>query len=178
MENGEQVVLKKGYLPKAIRASSAYPTLLTPVEFENKILVDGGIVNNFPVDEVLAMGADIIIGVDVSSNSLKSKDQLQSLPSMIDQIVSYQMITEESKSKKDKTSVYIRPDISEYSVTSFKNYQEIIEKGKEATLPFKEVLGRIASKQSSLENYQSSKIKSNTKFKIEQIYIKGNKHYS
>ena len=67
IETGTQVLLNKGYLPEAILASSAFPTLFSPVEIDGKMLVDGGVSNNYPIDEVRKMGADIIIGVDAVS---------------------------------------------------------------------------------------------------------------
>ncbi|MEN8194853.1 MAG: patatin-like phospholipase family protein, partial [Bacteroidota bacterium] len=174
LEKGEQVILDKGYLPNALRASSAYPTLLTPIEIDGKVLVDGGIVNNFPVEEVLNMGADIVIGVDVSSTNLKSKDNLQSLPDMMDQLVSYQMITDKNRDKKNKTTLYIRPDISDYTVTSFDKYSEIIEKGMQASLVYADVLEKIALNQNPHHTPEIVKPDSQTEFVIEQIIIKGN----
>lgn len=66
--DGKEVVLKQGDLVQAMRASMAIPGVFTPVHLDSLILVDGGIVNNFPVDVAKAMGADIIIGVDVQSD--------------------------------------------------------------------------------------------------------------
>ncbi len=72
IETGLPEVLNKGFLPEAIRASMSIPTVFTPIEIDDKLLVDGGLVRNFPVQEVLDMGADIVIGVFVSSD-LESK---------------------------------------------------------------------------------------------------------
>ena len=63
--NGEQIVFHDGILSTAMRASMAIPGVFTPVRQDSMVLVDGGIVNNYPADVVKAMGADIIIGVDV-----------------------------------------------------------------------------------------------------------------
>ena len=57
IESGKQVLLDKGYLPQAIRASAALPTVFSPVELDGRLLVDGGVANNYPIDEVRAMGA-------------------------------------------------------------------------------------------------------------------------
>ncbi len=64
---GEVVVLDHGYLPEAMRASMSIPSVFTPVEIDDHLLVDGMLVRNFPVEEVRALGADIIIGVDVGA---------------------------------------------------------------------------------------------------------------
>ena len=68
IEKGEPVILDKGYLAQAMMASSAFPSLFSPVVIDGKLLIDGGVVNNYPVDEVRKMGADIIIGVDVQDD--------------------------------------------------------------------------------------------------------------
>lgn len=68
--NGEPIVFHDGILSTAMRASMAIPGVFTPVRKDSMVLVDGGIVNNYPADVVKAMGADIIIGVDVQ-NALK-----------------------------------------------------------------------------------------------------------
>lgn len=175
---GEQVTLREGYLPIAMRASSAYPTLLTPVEIDDKILVDGGIVNNFPVDEVLDMGADILIGVDVSSNKLKSKEELNSLPAMIDQMISFQMVNNKTLSKKDKTTVYIRPKVLDYSVTDFDSYDSIIQKGAEAAELQLEALKKIAAQQVNHKKKTKPSYSKDKFFTVETIRISGNKNYS
>jgi NTE family protein len=73
IEKGEEVILNKGYLAQAMMASSAFPSLFSPVEIDGKILIDGGVTNNYPVEELRKMGAEIIIGVDVQ-DGLKDKD--------------------------------------------------------------------------------------------------------
>ena len=81
---GEPIVLNKGSLAEAIRASMAIPTVFTPVEIDGHLLVDGGLVRNFPVEEIIDMGADIVIGVFVSSD-LSSKEELDDLVSLLTQ---------------------------------------------------------------------------------------------
>jgi len=77
-ETGESVLINSGYLPKAVAASAALPSVFEPAIVNDKVLIDGGIVNNYPVDEVKNMGADVIIGSDVQSD-LYERDQLSSL---------------------------------------------------------------------------------------------------
>ena len=57
LETGKQEVLNKGFLPEAVKASGSFPTLLAPVEIDGMLLTDGGVVNNFPVDEVINYGS-------------------------------------------------------------------------------------------------------------------------
>ncbi|MGY0408459.1 MAG: patatin-like phospholipase family protein, partial [Polaribacter sp.] len=73
VENGSPVVLEKGSLALALRASGSFPSLLNPVEFNDKLLVDGGIANNFPVNIMKSKGMDIIIGSDVEGKLFKKE---------------------------------------------------------------------------------------------------------
>ena len=67
MITGKEVVLRRGSISTAMRASMAIPGLFSPVKMGDMVLVDGGLVNNFPADVLRQMGADIIIGVEVTS---------------------------------------------------------------------------------------------------------------
>lgn len=132
IEKGEPVVLQSGYLAQALLASSAFPSLFSPVEINGKLLIDGGVVNNYPAEEVRKMGADIIIGVDVQDD-LKDRKSLKDATRILVQITNLDMI----KKMKDKikiTDIYIKPDISNYGVISFDEGQNIIKKGEEATM--------------------------------------------
>ncbi|MEM6542874.1 MAG: patatin-like phospholipase family protein, partial [Bacteroidota bacterium] len=74
IETGKPVLLDQGYLPEAIIASGTLPSLFEPTEVNGQILIDGGVVNNYPIDEIRAKGADIIIGVDVQDALAKRED--------------------------------------------------------------------------------------------------------
>ena len=71
---GDEVVMREGSLPLAIRASMSIPGAFTTVERGNRVLIDGGVINNFPADVVKEMGAEIIIGVDVSMMTQNRED--------------------------------------------------------------------------------------------------------
>ena len=130
--NGEQIVFHDGILSTAMRASMAIPGVFTPVRQDIMVLVDGGIVNNYPADVVKAMGADIIIGVDVQ-NALKKADKLNSVPDILGQIVD---ITCQSNHEKnvDLTDTYIRVNVDGYSSASFTPaaIDTLMRRGKEA----------------------------------------------
>lgn len=144
IETGKQVLLDKGYLPQAIRASAALPTVFSPVELNGQLLVDGGVANNYPIDEVRAMGADIIIGVDVQDD-LKARDYLTDATKILSQISNLEII-EKMKIKKQQTDIYIRPDMSDYSVISFSNGSDIIDEGERAAWQQAEQLTAITVK--------------------------------
>ena len=82
INTGEKTVLDKGYLPLAVNASSALPTLFSPVQVEDRMLIDGGIVDNYPIDEMLSKGMDVIIGVDVQTN-VSSTDETSTLSEVV-----------------------------------------------------------------------------------------------
>lgn len=130
IETGKEVVLRKGVLPDAILASGAFPSLYSPVEIDNRLLIDGGVTNNYPIEQVRAMGADIIIGVDVQ-DPLRTRDEIKGATGLLLQINNYQMI-QKMEDKRKKTDIYIRPDISGYTVISFDEGRQIIDKGEEA----------------------------------------------
>ena len=80
--NGDEVVLKEGSLAMAMRASMSIPSIFEPVPYKDVLLVDGGILNNFPVDIAKKWGADIIIGSDVSGG-MQTKEELKGITSIL-----------------------------------------------------------------------------------------------
>lgn len=143
IETGEEILLNEGYLPQAISASAAFPSLFAPVEIDGRLLVDGGVKNNYPIDEVRRMGADFIIGVDVQ-DGLKTRENLTGATNILVQVSSLSM-SEKMLSKIEKTDVYIKPDIREYGVISFADGSQIIDKGEEAAREVLEKLKEVAT---------------------------------
>ncbi|TDD99813.1 patatin-like phospholipase family protein [Flavobacterium cellulosilyticum] len=150
IENGEEVILDKGNLVNAMVASSAFPSLFSPVEIDGNLLLDGGIVNNYPVEKVRQMGADIIIGVDVQ-DGLSERSELKKATRIIGQITAIQSI-EKMKKKIAETDIYIKPDIKSYGIISFDKGLEIIKKGEEAAFAVYEQLNKIGDKNSYIQN--------------------------
>lgn len=134
LESGEQVILDSGVLAQSIIASGAIPTLYNPVEINGKLLIDGGVVNNYPVEELKERGVDFIIGVDVQED-LKARDQLKDVTAVLSQINNFSMI-EKMDGKRNQTNIYIKPDTKGYSVVSFYEGKEIIKKGNEKAIEF------------------------------------------
>lgn len=133
-ETGEKMVLDKGILAQCMVASGALPTLYSPVEINSRLLIDGGVIDNYPIEELLAKGVDIVIGVDVQ-DGLKTRNELKGVTSLLAQINNFSMI-EKMEGKQKATNIYIKPDIKGYSVVDFEKGHEIIEKGKEKALEF------------------------------------------
>lgn len=129
VETGEEVVLNKGTLTKCLLASGALPTLYNPVEIDGKMLIDGGVVNNYPVEELIKKGANIIIGVDVQ-DGLKKLSDIKGATGILSQVTNFSMIEKMDK-KRALTTIYIKPDIKGYTVVSFEKGTEIVKKGEE-----------------------------------------------
>ena len=150
VETGEQVNLESGYLPEAIMASGTLPSLFEPFAIEGKVLIDGGVVNNYPIEEVKRMGADIIIGVDVQ-HGLRDRNTLLTATEILLQINNYRT-AEDMIEKSLQTDIYIKPDMSKYSVMDFDLEDEIITMGENAARDKFEELKKVASGHSKFEN--------------------------
>ena len=130
IETGKEVVLDKGYLPEAIMASGTLPSLFEPAMINGQLLIDGGVVNNYPIEKVKALGADIIIGVDVQ-HDLSSRDELLSATEILLQINNFKS-SEAMKEKSKQTDIYIKPNMSDYSVFDFDLGNDIMKVGETA----------------------------------------------
>ena len=129
---GEEVILKDGSLALAMRASMSIPSVFQPVEYKDAILVDGGIVNNFPVNIAKAWGADIIIGSDCAGG-MKSREELEGLSGILFQTT---MLISNIRNEESQAMCDILLDHSSnlaYSTGDFKKAAEIYEQGKIAT---------------------------------------------
>jgi len=131
IETGEEKIFTKGKLPDVMRASMSIPSVFAPYEINGELYIDGGIVNNFPTDVVKAMGADIIIGVDVGA-VLYEKEEINSIIKILDQTSSFYnfRIAQENKKLCD---IYIRPNIDGISAMDFTETDTIINRGYIAT---------------------------------------------
>lgn len=154
IETGEQVILDRGNLAQAMIASAAFPSLFSPVEIDGKLLVDGGVTNNYPIDEIKKLGADVIIGVDVQ-NDLLDRYSLKDATKILVQITNLHSI-EKMKANVKKTDIYIKPDIKNYGVVSFDKGREIIVKGEDATFSVYEKIELLVD---SSNKYAKPKLK-------------------
>lgn len=172
---GNSIILDKGYLPKAVLASGALPSFFSPVRYKDKLLIDGGVKNNYPIDEVRAKGMDIIIGIDVQGD-LKTEEEIKSGVDVLLQISNYQVMNNISKKIK-VTDVYIAPDIDKYSVLSFGDGDAIIKAGYTKAATKLNLLKEIANRQ--VKGAPLNVVLPNNKDKyVAAIEIKGNTNYS
>ena len=128
---GEPFVIDKGNLGIALRASMSIPTFFSPIEREGHLLVDGGLVKNFPVDILRSMGADLVIG-GYTGGKLYAKDELNSMVKLLYQSASFNRITD-SELQKKLCSVLADFDKSlneaRFSTVDFKKIRPIIKIG-------------------------------------------------
>ena len=175
VESGKEVILDHGYLPQAVSASGALPSLFGPVIIDDEVLIDGGVVNNYPIDEVKAKGMDIIIGVDVQ-DSLRDRNELRSALDILLQINNYRTI-HDMTDKRKKTDIYIQPDIKDFSAVSFDVGGRIIKSGEESAELFKAELELIAHKQQPRER-EKKVIARRDSIVIDEVVIDGIKNYT
>ena len=142
--------MNSGDLASAMRASMAIPSIFTAVQRDNThILVDGGVVRNFPVQEAIDMGADIIIGVYVGFDRHMEPEQLRSLTSVITR-TSLLSGAHDVASQVPLVDYLILPDLDGYSASSFTDGVEIMNRGEEAARAQIEVLRALADSINSL----------------------------
>lgn len=132
ISTGKKVVLDKGPLYKAVMASSCLPGIFAPVEWDNALLVDGFLSDNVPVTLLKEMGAEDIIGVDLTTNReyRRPEDIIDVLANTFD-IGLNNMIREQVKHER---VFWIRPSLSAYSRTDTGQTTKLIEEGYQAAL--------------------------------------------
>jgi NTE family protein len=129
IETGREVVLERGNLAKAMRASMAIPSVFTPEVIDGRRLYDGGLTNNFPANLVRDKGIDILIGVDVTSPV--SKTELNNIYQVMEQVVFMASLPLKEENRK-LCKILITPDIPEYSASSFNAADSLIARGERA----------------------------------------------
>jgi NTE family protein len=157
--SGKKVVFVKGSLVDALRATLAIPLLFTPLETDSAMLVDGGLVDNLPVEEARQFPADLVIAVDTSSK-LRNKKSLAAPWEIADQVTTI-MQQKEILSQSQKADVLIQPSLTNTSNTDFRHIEETIHAGEEAaekTIPRIEALISSNSKQQNDPSFDIRKV--------------------
>lgn len=130
LAEGETVRLTEGYLPWAIRASIAIPSIFTPVEYAGRSLVDGGVTRPLPATDALDLGADFLICVDVS-NPIQPVDSLNTFADVVWQAVGFN-VDEELRVQQALCDVLIEPDVDPFDTFSYGQVAELIARGERA----------------------------------------------
>ena len=166
IENAEAYEMTKGNLQRSIRASMSIPFYFPPVEVDGRLLVDGGLRNNFPVPNVREKGIDIIIGVDVQRN-FHTKEEINSMAIIMDQIIAMSDIDAYTRAKEE-TDIYIKPELAKYGMMDFNSYDTIIAIGEKAAREYLPQLKRLAD---SIRNIQDYKIERPDVKPLDSVYV-------
>jgi NTE family protein len=175
---GEAYVLKKGFLPDAMRASMSIPSIFTPIEIDDRLLVDGGVIRNLPVSDAREMGADIIIAIDVGARLYK-KEELKSVVDIMDQSVSF-LGAKSTQEQRLLTDVLVVPDIEGFSSSEFTRGKELIAIGEKAGRIMLPELKELADlqRQYEAEKREPVPLQVVDKMRITKIEINGLKKVS
>jgi NTE family protein len=159
IETGKTVIPDKGDLATIVRASMSVPAFFSPVEYEGKLLVDGGIANNLPVDEALKRECDILIVVELYAD-YKKRDQLESPLAVTGQIISL-LLAQNSAAQRAllrSNDILIEPDLAGFSSTDFARGAEILEKGQSAAEGLVKLLKKHSVSESEYGSFQRSRV--------------------
>ncbi len=160
---GEAYVMGKGDLAHAIRASMSVPGVFAPVRIDDRLLVDGGIVGNLPVDVIQELGVDVVIAVDVEF-PLYGEDELGSVLTISEQMLTI-LIRKETLRQIDRLGaddVLIRPELGTYASTNFGDILDTIGPGERAARTQQDKLRRIALDQAAYDEYHARRTATRT----------------
>lgn len=156
IETGRMVVLSRGDLARSMRASMSVPGVVAPEEIDGRILLDGGLVRNLPVDVARQMGADVIIAVNLGTKLLR-REELQSVVGVSLQMIN--ILTEQnvrrSLSELTDRDILIEPDLTGLSAVDFDKAEEIVPRGATAA---RAVAARLQQYSLSQEDYESARL--------------------
>ena len=171
---GEAVVFDRGELAAVMRASMSVPAAFAPVEIGGRMLVDGGLVDNLPIDVVRKMGADIVIAVNIGS-PLLAREELGSIFGIGVQMLN--ILTEQnvrmSIAKLKPSDVLIVPDLSNVTATDFKLGPEAMNRGAEATRGVLPLLSTYALSPGDYVNQLVAQRSVASPSRIDEIRIEG-----
>jgi len=171
IRTGKMKVFDSGNLHEVMRASMSAPSILQPMKIDGELYIDGGIRANLPSEVVQKMGADIIIGLQLSSD-LRPKENLNNLIKVLDQTINFSMTDNVNKSV-ELCDIIIKPELIELSNYNFNSRKRIINQGElEASKHLEEL--RMLPKRS--ENKIIDASPNNLSFT--KISVIGNEHLS
>lgn len=149
--SGDAVVMGNGSLPTAMRATMSLPGVFTPVKIGQMVLVDGGVLENIPVEAVRSMGAHTVIAVALETPK-PTPAQFKTLADVMKQTISLAVIKNEQRSLT-KADLVISVDTNRFSGTDFPRWKEIIEAGYEAAKAHGSELAKFELSQQDWDKY-------------------------
>lgn len=172
VRTGEEIPMRNGNLAEAIRASMAIPGMFTPVEKDSMLLIDGGVINNYPVDLARKMGADIVIGVIFPLDEKELEQSRGSISEITQQIWNFIGMQKWTSNIND-TDILITPDLSSYGMLDFQQpaIDSIIRRGEIAALNNLEILFALKEALTNDENKIVYEKRSNPFLEIDTLII-------
>lgn len=180
----EPVVLEKGYLIDAMMASMSVPGALPPYKVGDRLLVDGGVTNNMPVELARDMGADLIIAVDISTD-YKKEEELKSFLTVGDQLSNYMVrrSTERQADLLTDSDVLLTPLVGDMETTEFDRMIEAYEVGYLSVMQSKKQLEEFVVTSSQFQRYIDHKQQARVKLEygdelvVDDIQINNRSRY-
>lgn len=145
MVSGKTIEHQEGDIVKSIRASMSIPTVFSPVQMDSLLLVDGGVSSNFPVQEAIDMGAEIVIGVYVGYKENIKANDLSSMTDVLQRSIALAGIVD-SRTQSEKCDVLIVPDLGDLGASDFLKGPRIQELGEQAARKHAKELSELSSK--------------------------------
>lgn len=181
----QPVILEDGYLVDAMMASMSVPGALPPYQLNGRLLVDGGVTNNMPVDVARDLGADTVIAVDIST-SYKQEDDFTTLLTVADQLSNYLVRSTTHRQAVTLTDddVFLLPDVGDMETTEFDRMPEAFKKGYLAAMQNREQLERYSVSSADYQRYIDQKEEARKRLtygdeiEVQQVLINNNTHYS
>lgn len=181
----QPVILDDGYLVDAMMASMSVPGALPPYQLNGRLLVDGGVTNNMPVDVARDLGADTVIAVDIST-SYKQENDFTTLLTVADQLSNYlvRSTTHRQAITLTDDDVFLLPDVGDMETTEFDRMPEAFKKGYLAAMQNREQLERYSVSSAEYQRYIDQKedarkrLTYGDEIEVQQVVINNNTHYS
>ena len=170
--SGYPHVFKDGNLAIAMRSSMSIPTVFAPIDIDTMLLIDGGVTVNYPVQQCIDLGADIIIGSYTGFEEKPDKSELHSMISILTRGSVISGIVD-AKEQEKKTDVFIKPDLTGLSAADFDKSEEIINRGEIASrdsavlVQLEEISSKINKKE------KPNPLLDTTKIWVDRIIIEG-----
>ena len=172
LETGTPVLLERGDIAEAVRASMSIPGAFTPVDWNGRIVVDGGVTMNVPVEVVRNMGADIVIAVDIS-DQLVPRESITSTFDILDQLTT--MLTRSNMGPQlANADLVLSPDMRGYGLLDFQKAKEIVKAGVAEAEAKKQQLAKFAiAPQENAALVSSRRSPRSRNIEINEIRIEG-----
>ncbi len=170
---GEAVVHERGNITLAVRSSMAIPSVFTAIDLDGKRMIDGGVVRNFPVRDAKEMGADILIGVNVSTARIPA-DRLNSALDILYQ-TAFISSSSEFQLEKELLDIFVDVDMGPYSAASFTASDSIIARGIRAGNDYYPIFKRLADSLNAIYpiNFNPCRLPTEQNFLVRDIEFEG-----